>query len=256
MTGVAWPPVEVYRDDPVDLTGLDEVATLVWGALLSLDETLAAPWCLVGGQAVVLHCLERGVTPVRATDDGDVVVDVFASRGALSAATSVLDDLGFAQRTDNGGYGYRWVNGAAHIDVLVPERANAQRRPALTRRGARSVETPAAQQAIARAERVPVLLPFRSGRVPRPDLLGTIVVKAAAAVADTRDPERHLQDIAVLCSLAPGPDLVRMLDRVTPKDRRRLRRVAPRLAPGASAWRHARDPVAAADVFGLLLEDS
>jgi hypothetical protein len=255
MTALGWPPVAVDRD-PVDLTGLDDVATSVWGALLSLDHLLAAPWCLVGGQAVVLHCLEHGVSPVRATDDGDVVLDVFASRGALSAATSVLDDLGFAQRTDTGGYGYRWVSGAARIDVLVPERANAQRRPALTRRGARSVEIPAAQQAIARAERVPVLLAGRIGTVPRPDLLGTIVVKAAASVVDTRDPERHLQDIAVLCSLAPGPDLVRMLGRVTPKDRRRLRKVAPRLGPGASVWRHAPDPAAAADVFGLLLEDS
>ena len=116
----------------------DAASVAMWHALGALDERLASPWCLVGGQLVVLHCLEHGVAPVRATDDGDVAVDVFASRGALSAATSILAGLGYEQVTDRAGYGYRWANGAARVDVLVPEQANRQRRPALTRRGART----------------------------------------------------------------------------------------------------------------------
>jgi hypothetical protein len=248
----AWPPSPLDR--PPVVVPLEGAGETVWRALVALDDGVRSPWCLVGGQLVVLHCLERGVLPPRTTDDGDVVVDVFAHRAALTRATAVLADLGFAEQPDSRGYGYRWVNGAAHVDVLVPERSNAQRRPALTRRGSRSVETPAAQQAVARAERVPVRIGETSGHVARPDLLGAIVVKAAAAVVDS-DPERHLQDVAVLCGLAATADLPALLGATTAKDRRRLRKIAPHLPPGGRAWRHAADAAAAADAFALLLGD-
>jgi hypothetical protein len=249
-----WPPPPVARPAVV-VPAAGEAPLLLWRALLALDERLGSPWCLVGGQLVVLHCLEHGVPPVRATYDGDVAVDVFAGRDALSVATGVLDGLGFAQRTDSRGYGYRWERGNARIDVLVPERSNAQRRPPLTRRGARSVEAPAVRQAVERAERVPVRAGDETGYVPRPNLLGAIVAKAAAAVADTRDPERHREDVAVLCSLAATTSVRAMLRDVTKKDRQRLRKIAPHLSPDAPVWRHAPDRTAAADVFALLLDD-
>jgi hypothetical protein len=253
MADLPWPPPVVDRA-PVVVPLPDGTAATVWEALVALDERLASPWCLVGGQMVVLHCLEHDIVPPRATDDGDIVVDVFVERAALRHATAVLADLGFAQRTDSGGYGYRWAKGDAHVDVLVPDRANAQQRPPRTAVGARSVETPAAQQAVARAQRVPVVVGGLTGYVPRPDLLGAVVVKAAAAVADTRDAERHRQDVAVLCGLAATGGLPALLRAVTPKDRRRLHKVAAAMPAGHRIWRHAPDPPAAADAFRLLLE--
>ena len=249
----AWPPPVVDRP-PVVVPVPDDTGAAVWEALVALDQRLTSPWCLVGGQMVVLHCLEHGVVPPRATDDGDIVVDVFVERAALTRATSALADLGFTQRTDSGGYGYRWAKGDAHVDVLVPDRANSQQRPPRTVVGARSVETPAAQQAVARARRVPVDVDGLTGHVPRPDLLGALVVKAAAAVADTRDSERHRQDVAVLCGLAAAAGLPALLGAVTAKDRQRLRKIAPEMPAGHRVWRHAPDARAAAGAFALLLE--
>jgi hypothetical protein len=249
-----WPPASL-GGPPVVIPALDERAEAVWHALVALDDALAAPWCLIGGQMVVLHCLERDVAPPRPTEDGDVVVDVFARRAGLRLATQVLAGLGFSEETDSRGYGYRWTRGGAHVDVLVPERANAQRQPPRTQRGSRTVETPAAQQAIARAERVGVEVAGVTGYVARPSLLGAIVLKAAAAIADTRDPERHRQDIAVLCGLAAGSDLPVLAAAVTSKDRRRLRRLRDDLPPDSRVWRHAQDPLAAADAYALLVDE-
>jgi hypothetical protein len=56
-----------------------------------------------------------------------------------------------------------------------------------------------------------------------PDLRGAIVLKARAASADHRDNERHVSDVAFLCSLVTDPlELAVQLDS---KERRSLRRI-------------------------------
>ncbi len=75
-------------------------------------------------------------------------------------------------------------------------------------------------QALQRAERVPVRSGDRTALVPRPNLLGAIIIKAAASGNDPR-PRRHLLDLALLCSLVEDPLALR--EDLTSKDRTRLR---------------------------------
>jgi hypothetical protein len=56
-----------------------------WLTLLDLATTYPTGWCLVGGQMVWLLAAEHGVTPLRATDDVDVVVDIRSEPTGIQA---------------------------------------------------------------------------------------------------------------------------------------------------------------------------
>lgn len=60
----------------VTLTGLTERQRQSWLGLIEVAANFPTGWCLVGGQMVPLFCQERGFSPSRPTDDGDVVLDV------------------------------------------------------------------------------------------------------------------------------------------------------------------------------------
>lgn len=66
-----------------------------WNGLLDVAGRHPTGWTLVGGQMVQLHCVERGVSPARPTDDVDAVLDVRAEPGVLHTFTSALADVGF-----------------------------------------------------------------------------------------------------------------------------------------------------------------
>jgi hypothetical protein len=79
---------------------------------------------------------------------------------------------------------------------------------------------PGGTQALTRTGHVTVTHEGRSGQIPRPTLLGAIVMKAAAT--ELPSPARHYRDLALLCSVVSDPfDLAGQL---TPKDRQRLRK--------------------------------
>ena len=59
-----------------------------WSTLMTLADRIPTGWCLVGGQMVHLHCWERGASPSRPTDDGDIV--------PAALTNSDLERLGFA----------------------------------------------------------------------------------------------------------------------------------------------------------------
>ena len=66
--------------EPVELAAMSEAQKQSWHALMDLYERLDSDWTLIGGQLVHLHCAERGVPPIRPTNDIDTVVDIRASR--------------------------------------------------------------------------------------------------------------------------------------------------------------------------------
>lgn len=101
-----------------------------------------------------------------------------------------------------------------------------------------------------RAERVPVRHGQRIAFVPRPDLLGAIVAKAAASVADPM-PQRHLRDLATLCVLVDDP--LAMRSAMTAKDRKRLRAVTALNDLEHEAWRLLDDPELGYTAFHLLI---
>lgn len=217
--------------------------------LLELNESVAEPWTLIGGLMVLLHCLENEAPNVRPTEDADIAVSVFTHPRALTHMTSELRDAGFTDQTppalpDDPQLSYRWVRDQVRIDVAVPPKASKQRTTPTTVTGRPAIELIATQQALRRTERLPVAIGQRRGELRRPDLLGAIVIKAAAALHDRRDPDRHRQDLVTLADiLAFTGRHADYAAQLQTKDRDRIRHALVRITD--REWRRARDPHAA-----------
>ena len=202
----------------ITLPAPDERTTRLWVAVFELHERMPKDWTLVGGQMVLLHCIERGTFPVRATNDLDAVLDVRANAHVLLDFTSHLQQVGFKPTgTSPQGHQHRWVRDDVSIDVMIPRHVGerAARRTGVTR--ATTLETPGAQQALNRSATVEMLVAGRNGQVNRPSLLGSLVAKAAAHTVLV-DPgrDRHLLDFVTLAALVTSTDGVQ---RATRRDR-------------------------------------
>jgi len=206
-----------------------------WNGLLDLSERHPTGWTLVGGQMVHLHCIERGIAPMRPTNDVDTVLDVRAEPGSLQSFTAALVEVGFSSTGESWeGHQHRWQRGGAQIDILIPrhlgERAAGRRGVS----GETTIETPGAQQALDRTQPVEVVLDGRTGWVRRPSLLGALVAKAAAhSVVLDRARSRHLIDFAVLTTLIRPSDVVHEAGR---RDRERLGTMLAALAADRRTW--------------------
>lgn len=209
---------------PVVLPTMTGAQAASWHALMDLHKRLPDHWTLVGGQMVHLLCAERGISPERPTEDADTVLDVRAAHDLLSRFTSVLAQLGFNPDISGEGLQHRWRRPAdgAQIDVLLPDGVGQRAAARQGIGGAPTLETPGGSQALARSESVTVTIEGRTGEVRRPNLIGALVMKAAAheAVGDAAK-GRHRRDFVTLSGLIAARD-VRGED-VRPKDRQRLR---------------------------------
>lgn len=223
MTVVVLPPMSAAQEQ-------------AWAALLDIAERLPSGWCLVGGQMVHLHCVERGVVPQRPTDDADAALDVRSRPAMLAVFTGVLVDLGFTSAGQSlEGHQHRWVRDSAQIDVLIPRHVGARAAARRGVTGGTTLESPGTQQALDRTETVTVRLGERVGQVLRPDLLGALVGKAAAhTVTQDRHRQRHLLDFVVLCALIRPADRVGV--RATRRDRQYLDRMLEVLDADGAAW--------------------
>lgn len=197
-----------------------EAQTASWHALMDLHERHPEGWTLVGGQMVHLHCAERSHTPPRPTDDADTVLDVRADPRFHESFTATLAELGFTFRTSGEGLQHRWVNGPAQIDVLLPDGIGERAASRPGAGGSPTLATPGGTQALSRTETVAVTVTGRSGHVRRPDLVGALVIKAAAHSLGT-DNRRHRLDFVVLATMLAARDFRRTP--ATKSDRRRLR---------------------------------
>jgi hypothetical protein len=123
-------------------------------------------------------------------------------------------------QADNAGKVYRFVRARddARADVLAPDHTPPRRR--LRTVGGDTIRIEGGTQALRRAMPVQVVKGDRSALVPVPDLLGALVLKAAAWATDSRDRERHSGDAAFLVSLISDPLAER--DRFAGSDRKRL----------------------------------
>jgi hypothetical protein len=229
----------------VVLPALPESQELAWHVLLDLDST-EMPWVLVGGQMTLLHCLENGVDGARPTDDGDVVLDVWTHRDAVKSTGQWLKESHDFELTDTSdGYAYRYTRGDATIDLLIPEGQERQRSPARGGRGRPALAVEGGNQALLRVERVPVTVGERSGYVRRPSLLGALVIKAAAYVADSRDKDRHAEDLGLLGQILLDTGQLRTVgEQTTAHDRQRLRVALTNLDAEHRCWRSRPEPSA------------
>ena len=195
--------------EPVALPAMTGAQAASWHALMDLHERLPDHWTLVGGQMVHLHCAEHGVSPERPTEDADTVLDVRAAPDMLAHFTGALEDLGFKPDMSGEGLQHRWRRPAdqAQIDVLLPDGVGKRAAFRQGVGGAPTLETPGGSQALARSESVTVIVEARTGEVRRPNLIGALVMKAAAhsAVGDSGK-ARHRRDFVTLAGLVAARD--------------------------------------------------
>lgn len=207
------------------LPGMPQEQTASWLGVLDLYDRLSDGWTLIGGQLVHLYCAERGQFPQRPTNDADTVIDVRADPEMLQRFTGTLTDLGFESAGISAeGNQHRWVRGKALIDVLLPDGVGerASKRQGVS--GGPTLPTAGGTQALQRSQVVAVTVDGRQGFVRRPNLIGALVVKAAAH-SNAGDPgiARHRRDFVLLAGMITATDF--MDENLTRKDRQRLRSI-------------------------------
>ena len=194
----------------------------IWPTLIELAHSDHPEWTLIGGQMVMLHVAEHAALPLRVSRDIDVLVNARVLAGGVRGFVVGIESRGFRLAgASPHGIAHRYVRGTVSIDVLAPEGLGPRTDLTTTPPG-RTIQAPGGTQALARTELVPVEYAGAQALLPRPSLLGAIVVKAAAAVVDDA-PRAQEQDLALLLSLVPDPAEMTMA--MTDKDRTRLRRV-------------------------------
>lgn len=182
----------------------DDVLQSTWDAVIELARCQPMGWTLIGAQMVALHAFERDRVPPRRSMDADVLVNVRVLQDGTRRVADTLSSVGFAfDGSDPFGVGHRFRRGAAVIDVLGPD-GLGERTKLTTVPPAHTVRVPGGSQALERTERIQVQLGNTTGVIPRPNLLGAILIKARAVGIDD-SPDAQRQDFAFLCSLVTDP---------------------------------------------------
>jgi hypothetical protein len=247
----------------IELRDLLPAAEQGWLTLCEITEETDSDWVLVGGQMIFLLAEEHGAQLPRPTDDMDIVVDVRARPGGTAWLSTWLMDRDFKQGDISAdGISHRFTRvigaglGTLIFDVLAPDGLGAAA-DLTTRTPGRTIQTPGGTQALGRREVTDIQVHCSNGevvggRVCRPDLLGALVMKAAATSELTvrTNPERDWQDCALLLSMVEDP--IAMSQLLNPKDRSRLRRLEPLRARTHHGWillsdEHHRRGIAALD---------
>lgn len=225
-----WPVI--YRT-PVELPTLRDYEHTLWEVLLELADLRPREWTLIGGQMVLVHATEAGVRAPRLSTDLDVLVDARVVAGGVRGFVQAIESCGFVLAgTSPEGVAHRYHRDQVSIDVLAPEGLGSRTVVTTTPPG-RTVSVPGGTQALNRTELSPISAGSAQGLLPRPSLLGALVIKAAAvAVDDVPDAQRS--DLALLLSLVQQPNEMR--DELSSKDRKRLQARSEMLDPRHRAW--------------------
>ncbi|WP_346619235.1 hypothetical protein [Blastococcus montanus] len=190
----------------VELPALAGPLDTLWDLVLDLAGQLPpAGWALVGGQMVMLHGLLAGRVATRASQDVDVLADLLSDEAGLVRCVRAVRELDLEPQPDAAGKVCRFVRASdqARADILAPEHTPPRRR--LRTVGGDTIRIEGGTQALQRAVPVHVTKGQRTAPVPVPDLLGALVLKAAAWATDTRDRARHSGDAAFLAGLIADP---------------------------------------------------
>lgn len=184
---------------PIVLDDIDEPE--VWGLVRWMAER-SSDWVLIGGLMVATFDLEYGDS-WRQTDDVDSLFDVRrAARGAIRDHVDELRQIGFEFVANHEGIGHRLTRGALILDVLSTDHFPQDPLVSLSPR-LETFQTPGGSQAVKRREAVEVSFRGDTFLLPRPNLLGAILVKAAASRHANR-PKDH-RDLAHLIAKVDDP---------------------------------------------------
>ena len=225
-----WP---VLDRTPVELPTLGDFELALWETLLELAELRPREWTLIGGQMVLVHAVEAGVRPPRLSADLDLLVNVRVVSAGVRGFVQAIENRGFVLAgVSPEGVAHRYHRDQVSIDVLAPEGLGSRTDLTTTPPG-RTVSVPGGTQALNRTELLPITAGSAQGLLPRPSLLGALVIKAAAVAVDDL-PDAQRSDLALLLSLVRQPTGLR--DELSSKDRKRLRARSEMLDPRHQAW--------------------
>lgn len=237
---------------PVEIRPRDESELILWRATAELAMTLPPrSWTLVGAQMVFLLAYEHGLPIGRTSGDIDVMVDIRATTGATEEASATLIRLGYEiDPPTPDGRAHRFRRTGAVVDVLAPDGAG-KRASLITIPPGRTIAVDGGSQALARSRQVVALVEDREVELPCPSLLGAILIKARA-VDVAEDPDKHLQDLALLLAAMEDPRSLREELRAT--ERGWLRRRQELLDPTNAAWRTSPNADQARIALEILME--
>jgi len=177
----------------------------MWRELVQLEAHSPAPWTLVGAHMVAVHGWARNRAAPRTSRDADILVNVRMVSDATEKMSRRLQDSGFAlDGVSPEGIGHRFVKENVRFDVLGPDGAGKRAR-FTTVAGARTVAVPGGTQALNRSEKLAVRAGTVVGKVPVPNLLGSLLVKIRAIEVDDQ-PDAQRKDVAFLLSLIEDAD--------------------------------------------------
>ncbi|WP_420613882.1 hypothetical protein [Candidatus Spongiisocius sp.] len=225
-----WP---VLDRAPVELPTLDDHEYTFWDTLLELADLRPREWTLIGGQMVLVHATEAGVRPQRLSTDLDILVNARVVTGGVREFVQAIEGRGFVLAgASPQGVAHRYRRDRVSIDVLAPEGLGPRTDVTTTPPG-HTVQVPGGTQALNRTELLPIAAGPAQGLLPRPSLLGALVVKAAAVVVDDV-PDDQRSDLALLLSLIQQP--IELRDKLSSKDKQRIRARCEMLDPLHRAW--------------------
>ena len=211
------------------LPSLPPLPTAVWGALLDIAPDLGTRWTLIGGQMVLLHQMERGsatglgaVPDWRLSGDADLLINIRLP-GAVQQVDAGLQSHGFVQVAAPIEHRYMRESDDLIIDVLAPDNLGGH----LPQMGTgHTLQAPGGTQALDRTEWVTVDNGRKQVPIPRPSLVGAILIKCSASMgpAGSRGNSRHLGDLNVLSGLLDRNDA--KTASLTANERKRLHQAA------------------------------
>jgi hypothetical protein len=177
----------------------------MWRVLLDLARE-QRHWTLIGARMVALHAFEHGRSVTHVTVDADALADARERPNPVRGLAQILTGRGFTLVEPNAfGEAHTFTREGVEIDVLAPDHLGARADDARTTiPPAHTVAVPGGRQALARSESVTIELDGMEGDLPRPDLLGAILLKARAV--DLGRAAVHRGDLALLLSLVEDPD--------------------------------------------------
>lgn len=182
-----------------------------WDVVFEVSEIIEDDaWVLVGGLMVQVHAMLNGRAS-RATQDVDVLIDLMVPGASAKRIVGALENAGFEKQEPGlrGSAFHRLIKDSRVIDVLIADHLPSGKRASAKVNQWPMMETEGGAQAIDRRMPVDVRYGDHAFRIMIPNLLGAIVMKSAAYVADRRSRERHLDDIALLCSFVPDVKVMR-----------------------------------------------
>ncbi len=177
-------------------------------------------WTLVGGLMVQLHAVHAGLQIPRTTRDVDMILHIETGAATFEGVRYELERLGYALREPvGGGPVHRFVRDAEMVDVMVADHLSPMRHPKVLRRKVFAV--PGGTSALRKTVNCEVNTGEGVVVLSTPDVLGALVLKGAAYIADSRDRSRHLDDAAMLSCAVSNP--VGDRTRMTGNDPKRIR---------------------------------